>query len=69
NFKNTMSDHSVMTIFGITDDGQKNGIPIGGAPAPKRTFWKMHNFYANGMIYRFNGMKNYVYWVCARINK
>ncbi|EII68710.1 hypothetical protein EC24168_4307 [Escherichia coli 2.4168] len=42
---------------------------MAGAPAPKRTFWKMHNFYANGMIYRFNGMKNYVYWVCARINK
>lgn len=27
-----------MTVFGIAADGQKNGIPMAGAPAPKRTF-------------------------------
>ncbi|HIH4891664.1 TPA: hypothetical protein ACYSB0_003676 [Citrobacter freundii] len=45
-----MSDHSVMTAFGITEDGQKNGIPIGGAPAPKRRFKKMLFILQAGII-------------------
>ncbi|WP_257394759.1 hypothetical protein, partial [Enterobacter hormaechei] len=33
-----MSAHSGITVFGMAEDGQKNGTPIGGAPAPKPRF-------------------------------
>nr|MBM9570519.1 hypothetical protein [Citrobacter sedlakii] len=69
NFRNTISAHSSITVFGIAEDGQKNGIPMAGAPAPKPTFLKMHNYQSNGMISHFNGMKNHAYWICTRINK
>ncbi|EFB4079252.1 hypothetical protein C0926_000205 [Escherichia coli] len=52
-FKNTISDHSSMTVLGIAADGQKNGIPIGGAPAPKRTFIKMQRFFLQADKYRY----------------
>lgn len=30
-----MPDHSGITVFGIAEEGQKNGIPIAGAPDPR----------------------------------
>jgi len=33
-----------MTVFGIATNGQKNGIPIAGAPAPKPTIKLNINF-------------------------
>ncbi|WP_203415755.1 hypothetical protein, partial [Escherichia coli] len=52
-FKKTISDHSSITVLGIAVDGQKNGIPIGGAPAPKRTFKKMLFSRQAGIIWAF----------------
>lgn len=41
NFMKTISAHSGITVFGMAAEGQKNGIPMGGAPAPKPTFKRL----------------------------
>jgi hypothetical protein len=58
-----------MTVLGIAEDGQKNGTPIGGAPAPKPTFLKMIIQRAGGIITGFCRVNNDANWLRARINK
>lgn len=53
NFRKTISDHSGITVFGMAAEGQKNGIPIAGVPAPKRTFKKMRICALTGIIPAF----------------